>query len=61
MKKRQTEIHDFYCSECGFYTPLARRCDKKKANGHLKKLYCPHCRKEVNFIETINKEILQYE
>ena len=46
------DIHDFYCINCGekVYScvrPQAHRREKF----HRKKLYCPHCRMEINCIE----------
>lgn len=31
--------------------PIARRIGKQREAGHLKKLYCPYCKKEVNHAE----------
>ena len=49
------DIHDFYCINCGekVYScvrPQAHRREKF----HRKKLYCPHCHKEVQTIEIAN-------
>lgn len=56
-----TEMHFFYCLNCGNLTyELPRRKGKQYQKGHLKKLYCPHCQKECNSYECRN-EIEAYE
>lgn len=45
-------ISDFYCTCCGQKgMPLARKDNKRKEPGHLKKLYCIYCKAEKNFCE----------
>jgi hypothetical protein len=45
-------ISDFYCTECGNRgIPLSRTKFGKRESGHLKILYCIHCRRETNFAE----------
>lgn len=39
------------CSDCGNIVVIHRKMSKNKKAGHLKKLYCIKCRKEVNHIE----------
>lgn len=56
MKKRKVitnyTINDFYCTQCGNKgIPLARGLYLQREAGHLKKLYCAYCKKEVNFVE----------
>ena len=49
---QKTESHDFYCMKCGNKgIPLARKTSKQKSNSHRKKLYCLHCKAEVNHVE----------
>ena len=44
--------HDFYCTCCGRKgIPVARTARQLKEPGHLKKLYCLHCKKETNHAE----------
>lgn len=46
------DTSEFYCTECGNKgIPLFRQKSKVRESGHLKVLYCPHCRKDVNFVE----------
>lgn len=46
------EISDMYCTECGRKSiPIPRRTGKFKEPGHLKKIYCIYCNKEVNHVE----------
>ena len=39
------------CPECGTITYINRKKSLKKKIGHLKKLYCYKCMKEVNQVE----------
>lgn len=43
---------DFYCVKCGNKgIPIARKTCSQREPGHLKKLYCPYCKAEVNHVE----------
>ena len=43
---------DFYCTECGKKgIPITRKKGNNKEPGHLKKLFCLTCKKEVNHVE----------
>lgn len=48
MKYIQTAIQ---CPECGNITYIFRKQASQKKIGHLKKLYCYKCKKEVNQVE----------
>ena len=48
---RNLVLNNFFCTQCGFRMPLPRKKSKKREAGHLKKLYCCNCMKEVNFVE----------
>ena len=42
----------FFCTECGNEgIPIIRSKGQTREPGHLKKLYCMHCKKEVNHVE----------
>jgi hypothetical protein len=42
----------FYCTCCGNETvPIIRKTSQRRETAHLKKLYCIHCKKEVNSVE----------
>ena len=44
--------HSFYCISCGNRgIPLMRKQGFKHEGMHRKKLYCVHCRQEVNHVE----------
>ena len=46
--------HYFYCTQCGEKgIPSARNKGQYKKPGHLKKLYCRNCKKEINHVECI--------
>ena len=51
MRRTHITISDFYCPECGFKMPLARRASLQRDKGHLKWLWCPGCNKKRNFME----------
>ena len=43
---------DFYCTGCGQKgCPIFRKKGQERPSGHLKKLYCIACQKEVNHAE----------
>ena len=51
-RQKATFSSDFYCTKCGKKTiPLARKVCMTREKGHLKKLYCYHCKREVNCVE----------
>ena len=44
--------HEFYCCKCGNKgINVARKRNQYRERGHLKKLYCIHCKQEINFCE----------
>ncbi len=46
---------EFYCTCCGKKgLPVPRKNAKAREVGHLKKLYCIYCQKEVNHAEIQN-------
>jgi len=43
---------EFYCTQCGSRgIPVLRKCGNEREAGHLKKLFCLKCQKEVNHVE----------
>lgn len=43
---------EFCCCRCGAKgMPIARKQSKQREKGHLKKLWCIHCKDEVNHVE----------
>lgn len=41
-----------YCTECGCRNiPVQRKIGKEREPGHLKRMYCVNCNKEVNMVE----------
>ena len=54
----QFYMSDFYCTKCGNLSMSLPRAKKKQREaGHLKNLYCPHCREEHNHLELIDLKI----
>lgn len=51
MRKQSVIRSDFYCTKCGYYFPIFRKTAKQKEPGHLKALFCPECKRVVNFVE----------
>ena len=52
--RRMILDHDFYCTCCGKKgIPVSRDKRRARERGHLKKLYCLTCNKEVNHVEVI--------
>lgn len=42
----------FFCTECGKEgIPVWRKKGQERKSGHLKKLYCRYCKKEINHVE----------
>lgn len=51
-KNQKITISEFYCTKCGNRgVPIARKLGNQREAGHLKKLYCIHCKQEWNFAE----------
>lgn len=51
-KKKYFECHDFYCINCGqLALSLPRSGAQQRERFHRKRLYCFHCKKEINCIE----------
>lgn len=51
-KKADVKISDFYCTKCGNRSmSLPRRNGRFREPGHLKSLWCYHCKEEVNHAE----------
>lgn len=52
MVRKTYAEHDFYCINCGQRgIPLSRPQGFKHEKMHRKKLYCIHCKCEVNHVE----------
>lgn len=59
---RNIQEHDFYCVNCGRKgIPIMRREGGLREAGHLKKLYCLYCQKEINHVECIPFSKYTYE
>lgn len=47
-------ISDFFCTQCASRgIPIPRLKGREREPGHLKKLYCLRCKKEINHVECI--------
>lgn len=48
-------IHKFFCMKCGQESiPIFRKAGKQKEKMHRKRMYCFHCKEEINHIEVRN-------
>ena len=55
----KTSPSRFFCTKCGNEgIPILRKKGQLRSKGHLKKLYCPYCKEEVNHVEI--REIDEY-
>lgn len=54
--------HNFYCMKCGQPTiPIMRKNGQMHGKFHRKKLYCYHCKEEINCIECRNdSEVMEF-
>lgn len=58
--KTRTTLSYFYCTNCGNSTiPLPRKTAKQKSPGHLKKMYCPHCKEIYNCYECHDEQDIE--
>lgn len=54
---RSYDTHEFYCIKCGQKNiSLQRKVNHKHAKHHMKKLWCWHCKEEMNCVECKNDE-----
>ena len=52
VRGRHFTISTFKCTECGKEgIPISRKQNNQRESGHLKKIYCVHCKKETNHVE----------
>ena len=51
------DTHRFFCIKCGQEgIPIMRKQGHQRETFHRKKLYCPHCKLEINQIECKTQE-----
>lgn len=51
LSRKQLTQRKFKCPECGYILFAFKRASQKTPKGHLKKLWCPRCKDEHNFIQ----------
>lgn len=51
MVKRQVTERRFKCPFCGYIAVAYKSSARRTKVNHLKKLYCPFCKDEHNFIQ----------
>lgn len=56
-KNKNYQMHRFFCIKCGNEgIPIHRKQGHQHGRFHRKKLYCPHCKVEINHVECKNDE-----
>ena len=51
-RRTPTTVSDFYCTQCGKQgIMIPRKVNAQREAGHLKRMYCLHCKQEHNFVE----------
>lgn len=49
---RKAKLSDFYCTSCSNKgVPIFRVSGQEREPGHLKKIFCIFCQREVNMVE----------
>lgn len=52
MFTRNLSFSEFYCTQCGSRSfDIPRVVGKERKGGHLKKIFCLTCQKEINHVE----------
>ncbi|MBR6516760.1 MAG: hypothetical protein IKT40_07855 [Bacilli bacterium] len=55
--RRNFDIYHYYCTNCGHEViPISRKKSKTRKDGHLKKMYCPHCKEYQNTYQCSSPE-----
>lgn len=49
--RRNFTISDVYCSQCGMKTTVPRKKNKQREKGHVKDVWCVHCKTITKHIE----------
>ena len=56
IRQRQAKRY-FKCPTCGYISIAFKRDSHKTSKGHLKNLWCPHCKDEHNFVQISEWEL----
>ena len=60
-KNKNYQMHRFFCIKCGNEgIPIPRKQGHQHGRFHRKKLYCPHCKVEINCVECKSDEDIFY-
>ena len=51
MKKHKYKIRVFQCPDCGNKTYAAKSAGRMTAPGHMKYLWCVHCKEVKNMVQ----------
>lgn len=51
MARKSFTISSCYCTQCGNMVTVSRPMAKQREKGHLKRIYCVNCKKEINHYE----------
>lgn len=55
----KTTTSDFQCIKCGLIMPLPRTESTRRKNGHIKDLFCPHCKTTEKFKEYNSRQCIK--
>lgn len=51
-RRKKFEVHTCICPNCNKSMYVPRTVGSFRAEGHQKKIWCPFCKREINFTET---------
>jgi len=51
FKPMKTAVIEKYQCECGYTREIPRPSGRKRGKHHKKKMWCPHCCMETNFVK----------
>ena len=51
MKKHKYKIRVFQCPDCGNIAYAGKSCSRMTAPGHMKYIWCAHCKEIKNMVQ----------
>ena len=51
MKKQNITERRFKCPTCNFVATAYKKSSRRTSKDHLKKMWCPFCKTERNFVQ----------
>ena len=60
MKQGKRFVCDtLVCTICGNKTTVPRMCDRRRARGHIKDMWCPYCQRKTKFKEILFEDAVR--